>query len=185
MGKKVSNIVTCIIIFIAILTIQFVRIDIVSARVHSGGGWRSSSGITIGLFPAYVASGKMGNAFAAGVDLSYFHKIHAPVYFWISPGAKIYTKTDDTGLIPYVEAGLSALMLSVGAGYGRGFLSSNIPVNSINIFAAINIPIWVPKKGRLLYGSVYYRPVFAIKQEDFPVSHETGIMIKWLFEIKR
>ncbi len=153
----------------------------VCAIVPPPGGWGTKSGLTLGPSVAWVGGKEMDNAFAPGLELTYFHKINTPLFAWISPGARLWIADGGTGVIPYIEAGLSFLFFNAGVGYGMGFRSKNVPSHSINAFFGVAIPIWTPKKGRLFYIEPYYRPTWNISDKDAAAGHELGMMFKWLF----
>ena len=146
-------------------------------------GWKPDSGINLGVTGAWVGAGEMGNAGSAGAELTYFHRINAPLYYWLSAGARVWTDGDETGVIPYVETGLSMLYFNLGAGYGPGLASAEIPSHTVNLFVGIAVPIWAPRRGRLFFVEPYYRPAWDVSGGSAPASHEVGLMLKWLFTI--
>ncbi len=145
------------------------------------GGWGTTRGLTIGPSMAWVGGKEMENTFAPGLELTYFHRINTPLFAWISPGARLWIADGGTGVIPYIEAGLSFLFFNAGVGYGMGFLTPNVPAHSVHGFFGVAIPIWTPKKGHLLYVEPYYRPTWNVSTGDDTAGHELGMMIKWLF----
>lgn len=148
------------------------------------GGWAPSNGISMGISGAYVNGGRINNGFCPALDFTFFQKIHRPIFWWGSLGTRFWLSQKGNGIIPYVETGLSIMILNIGVGYGPGAGSSWVPKHSIHMFTGINIPVYVPKKGRLFYVEPYYRPTFPINEDQFPTAHEVGVMVKWLFSIR-
>ena len=62
----------------------------VCAGAPPPGGWGTTRGLTIGPSVAWVGGKEMENAFAPGLDLTYFHRINTPLFVWISPGARLW-----------------------------------------------------------------------------------------------
>ena len=123
----------------------------------------------------------MDHAVGYGPELTYFHRLKPPLYGWAGGGARFWTSQNDTGVLPYVETGMSFLIGTLGMGYAPGFLSDDVPDHSLHLFVGINVPLWRPKRGRLLYAMPYYRPVFPVGDSQFPIAHELGVLIKWSF----
>jgi len=146
------------------------------------GGWGAIRGINLGTSAAWVGGGRLENAFAPGLDLTFFQRIHTPLFFWVSTGARIWTAGGDTGVIPYVETGLSMMFLTAGVGTGAGFGAENtVPTWSVHLMLGVPIPVWAPIMGHLLFIEPYYRPTFNVSHDSFPTSHEVGILLKWFF----
>ncbi len=161
-------------------TVLLVALE-VCAGAPPPGGWGTTRGLTIGPSVAWVGGKEMENAFAPGLDLTYFHRINTPLFAWISPGARLWIVDGETGVIPYIEAGLGFLFFNAGVGYGMGFDPKTVPAHSVHGFFGVAIPIWTPKKGYLFYVEPYYRPTWDVSDNDGAVGHELGMMIKWLF----
>ena len=147
------------------------------------GGWGTINGVNLGVTGAWVGKGELKHAVSPGLDLTYFHRIHTPLYYWISTGARVWTTCCRTGVIPYLETGLSFLVFNLGVGYGPGLASEYIPRHSVNILISIAAPVWTHKRGRLFYLEPYYRPTWDVSGDDSPAAHEVGLMLKWLFMI--
>jgi hypothetical protein len=145
------------------------------------GGWGPIGGVTAGASLSWVGGGDLGDAFGPGLELTYAHKLNTPLFFWVSGGVKLWTGQGEAGVIPYVETGLSFLILVVGAGYGPGLASDLAPAHGVNAFVGLAVPVWTPSKGHLLYLEPYYRPIWDVSPGGAPVSHEVGLMIKWFF----
>ena len=143
-----------------------------------------ANGITVGPSAGWVEGGPIDNGLAAGVDLTYFHKIKTPVFFWISGGARMWKDKEVSRFMPYAESGIGLLFLNVGAGWGLGVNGPAAPWHAINLFVGINVPIWIPAKGHLLYFEPYYRPTWKVSQKgdgDGGAIHEVGALLKWCF----
>jgi len=146
-------------------------------------GWVPENGLTFGPSIAAVRAPRLGWATAPGAELTYFHRIHTPLYFWLSAGARLFADADGVSGFPYAETGLSLLFLDLGIGYGRGIGDERAPRDTIHGFIGLAIPVFTPGRGNLLYVEPYYRPVGALTPERFAV-HEFGLMLKWLWMLR-
>lgn len=142
------------------------------------GGWKPGAGLTLGAGSAYVHGGVMERAFSPSVALSLFRKIKSPFNFWASAGGKLVTASE-TVFLPFVETGINILIFNVGAGYALG-VPDAMGIHHLNLFLGVSIPVYIPKRGRVLYAQLYYRPILTLPASDFPASHEMGLMLKWL-----
>lgn len=147
------------------------------------GPWTPSNGLTLGPSAAWVGGGELGNAFSVGGELTYYHVINTPLALWISGGARLWTDGDQTPVLPYGEAGLSFMLLVVGAGYSAGLGSDQVPSHAVQGFVGLAIPLWFPVPGQFMYIEPYYRPAWDVAGEDHPASHELGLMLKWFFDL--
>jgi hypothetical protein len=141
------------------------------------------SGITVGPSAGWVGGGPVDSGLAAGLDLTYFHKIKPPLFFWISGGARLWKEGEVSLVMPYAETGLGLLLINVGAGWCVGMNGDGSPWHAINLFVGLNAPIWSPAKGHLLYLEPYYRPTWNVSDEGGGASHEVGALLKWCFGI--
>ncbi|MBN2344114.1 MAG: hypothetical protein JXX29_13545 [Deltaproteobacteria bacterium] len=141
------------------------------------GGWKPGNGITFGGGAAYLHGGEFSHAFLPSVELSYFHKLKSPLMWWLSGGGK-FVIANETVAIPFWETGLNMLMANLGVGYGVG-LPDTMGTHHINLFVGLSAPVYIPRRGRLLYLQLYYRPIWSLSTEH-PTSHEMGVMLKWL-----
>jgi hypothetical protein len=146
-------------------------------------GWDPRDGLTFGPSIAAVRAPRLGWATAPGAELTYFHRINTPLYFWLSAGARLFADPDRVSGLPYAETGLSFLILDIGFGYGRGIGDGRAPRDTIHGFIGLAIPIFMPGPGNLLFVEPYYRPIGALTPERFAV-HEFGLMIKWLWMLR-
>ena len=170
------NLGFCLIVFGAVLF--FVK---PAGADVSAADWGPVNGISIGPSAGWVGGNSIYNSFATGVEISYYHQITFPLYFWASLGARIWMSEEQMPILPYVETGLSVLLISAGAGYSTGLSKDNEMVHYINAFVGINVPIWSPAKRHLIYFLPYYRPTWNVSSDNAHVSHEIGGFIKWIF----
>jgi len=146
-----------------------------------GGGYDAVSGVNAGLSTGY-AGGAFPHAFAGAVELTWWRRVRLPIFLWVSTGGRVWTDLDDTALIPYAEAGLSLLYLSLGAGFGTGFLADAAPRYGVHLYAGLAIPLWHAAHGVLLYAAPYYRPTWDVATDEHPVFHEAGLSLKVLIQ---
>lgn len=157
-----------------------------SARLDVGPeDWGPVNGIAIGPSAGWVDEKDFGNSFAAGLDFAYYHQITFPLYFWASTGVRMWLNDQQTPVFPYIETGLSVLLISAGAGYALGLNRKGDAVHYVNAFVAVNIPIWSPAKRHLFYISPYYRPTWDVSSDRGNVSSEIGGLIKWTFGFRK
>ncbi len=143
--------------------------------------WGPRNGITLGPSVGWITGDPVENGVSTGIDLSYFHRITLPLFFWVSGGARVWIDKPNLPVLPYVETGLSILILSVGAGWNMGLNSGNNPWHGINMFVGLNAPIGSPAKGHSFYVTPYYRPTWDVSSDDGTVTHEIGALVKWCF----
>ncbi|MCP4603353.1 MAG: hypothetical protein GY847_23030 [Proteobacteria bacterium] len=141
--------------------------------------WGPRNGFTVGPSAAWVHGDPIDNGVATGLDISYFHRIAFPLYFWVSVGTRAWIDNGNIPILPYAETGLSVLVLNTGIGYAAGFNTDNSPTHNINIFVGLNAPIWSPAKGQLFYFEPYYRPTWNLSDSNRTVIHEVGGIVKW------
>jgi hypothetical protein len=139
------------------------------------------SGVNLGLSTGY-AGGAFPHAFAGSLELSYWHLVHRPVFCWASVAGRVWTDLEATALIPSAEAGLSILFVSLGAGWGPGFLADEAPGHGVHLYAGLMIPLWHAAHGVLLYAAPYYRPTWDVARDGHPVFHEAGLGLKLLIQ---
>jgi hypothetical protein len=147
------------------------------------GPWDPRHGLTLGPSLAWVGGGELGDAFSAGVELSYYHVVHTPLALWISAGARLWTNGDETPVLPYGEVGIALLVVVAGAGYSAGLGSDAAPAHAVHGFFGLALPLWTPKNGHLLYLEPYYRPCWDVSGAGQPPRHELGVMLKWFFAL--
>lgn len=142
------------------------------------GGWKAGNGLSLGISLAYVYGGGMTHAFAPGLEMSFFKKIRSPITWWGTVGGKMMI-ADNTIANPFVETGINLLVFNIGMGYVLG-IPSTFGRHHMNLFFGCSLPVYTPKRGRLLYIQFYYRPILTFPPSQYPLSHEMGIMFKWL-----
>ncbi len=146
-------------------------------------GWHPENGLSFGPTMGAVRAQRLGWAAAPGAELTYFHRLHTPLYFWFSAGARLFADRDGVAGLPYAEAGLSLLFLNLGFGYGRGVGDDRAPRDTLHGFVGLAIPLYTPRRGHLLYVEPYYRPGGALTPERFAF-YELGVMVKWLWMLR-
>ncbi len=150
--------------------------------------WGPTNGISLGPFAGWVGGNTDGNTVesgvATGLDFTYFHKIVFPLYFFASTGARIWIEDGEVPVIPYVEAGLSVLLISTGVGYGIMLNSKDRLGHTLHLFIGVSIPLWSPSKYQLFYVEPYYKPTWDLSSDDRALSHEVGGLIKWSLGFK-
>lgn len=146
-----------------------------------GGGYDGVSGANLGFSTGYVGGG-FPHAFAGSLDLTWWRRVHLPLFFWASAGGRVWTDLDATALIPYAEVGLSFLYLDLGAGYGPGFLSDQASAHGVHLYVGLALPLWHASHGVLLFAAPYYRPTWDVAAGDHPVFHEAGLALKLLIQ---
>jgi len=146
-------------------------------------GWHPEDGLTFGPSIGAVRAPHLGWAAAPGAELTYFHRLHTPLYLWISAGARLFADRDGVAGLPYAEIGLSFLVFNLGVGYGRGIGDDRAPRDTIHGFVGVAIPLYTPRRGNILYIEPYYRPTGALTPDTYPV-HEFGAMLKWLWMLR-
>ena len=146
-------------------------------------GWHPEDGLSFGPSMDAVHAPRLGWAAAPGAELTYFHRLHTPLYFWLSAGARLFADRDGVAGLPYAETGLSFLVLNLGLGYGRGIGDDRVPQDTLHGFVGLAIPLYTPRRGHILYVEPYYRPTGALTPERFAV-HEFGVMLKWLWMLR-
>jgi len=147
------------------------------------GGWGANTGLSTGSSFAWMGGKNTKNTFAPGADITYALRLNTPLFWWISAGTRLcWTNKNTPQILPYAETGFSFLFFNLGAGYAPGF-SNNVPKHSIHGFAGLAIPIWAPQKGHLLFVEPYWRPTFDVTVNEYPITHELGVLIKWFFMI--
>ena len=147
------------------------------------GGWDPANGLTFGPSMGAVSAPHLGWAAAPGAELTYFHRINTPLYFWISAGARLFADREGIACLPYAETGLAILFFDLGIGYGRGIGDARAPRDALHGFVGLAIPLFSPGRGDLLYVEPYYRPTSALSPERSAI-HEFGVMLKWLWMLK-
>jgi hypothetical protein len=146
-----------------------------------GGGYDGVSGVNLGCSTGYVGGG-FPHAFAGSLELTWWRRVHLPIFFWASAGGRVWTDLEIAALIPYAEIGLSVLYLDLGAGYGPGLLAEEAPDHGVHLYAGLAIPLWHASHGVLLYAAPYYRPTWDVADGDHPVFHEAGLALKLLIQ---
>lgn len=146
-----------------------------------GGGHDAVGGVNAGFATGY-AGGAFPHAFAGSVEVTWWHRVRLPVFCWASAGGRVWTDTDTTALIPYAEAGLSLLALSVGAGYGPGLLAGEAPAHGVHLYLGLAVPLWSAAHGVLLYAAPYYRPTWDVAAGGHPLFHEAGLGLRLLIQ---
>jgi len=165
--------------FLLVLTVLFCSFSS-TARATDWEGLGPKSGITLGPSAGWVDGGPVESGFATGLDLTYFHEVKTPVFFWISGGARLWKDSGTSLVIPYAEAGVGLLLVNVGAGWNMGLNGDGDPWHAVNLFVGFNAPLWTPAKGHLLYIEPYYRPQWIVSGGR-GASHEVGALLKWCF----
>ena len=112
--------------------------------------------------------------FMGGLDVTY-----APIVpFWISAGIRSPMAPESTGVMPYVEIG-GWWVVSLGVGYSVGF-GRRLALHNVNGFMRGLIPL-AEVGDTLLFLEPYYRPNIGFHGDHIEVSHELGILVKYLF----
>jgi len=148
------------------------------------GGWNPDLGLTFGGGGAWSFSPVLKHGFVPSLEASFFKRIRRPLSFWSSLLLRVPIAEGGTGFIPGVEAGLNLMFFNIGAGYGVG-IGDNLADHQMNIFVGAGLPLYTRKKNRLFYMQVYYRPIFNFAQGEMFVSHELGILFKWMIMFTR
>jgi hypothetical protein len=147
------------------------------------GGWRPDTGITFGGAAAYTHAGYFQNAFTPSLEFSFFNKLNIPLFAWGTLGVKPIISKQDSAISPYLETGLTLLLFNLGLGWGPSF-SEKYLGHQLNLFLGAGIPLRMPKRGRVLYVSPFYRPMLYFYDKTY-FGHEVGIMLKWMIVLKR
>ncbi len=163
-------------IAVIILASATVCADDLKAEKTSRG---PKNGITLGPSMGWVGGEPIESGISTGLDISYFHRIVFPLYFWVSGGARAWIDNGEMPILPYVETGFGVVVLNAGVGYGPGVNTGSEISHNINIFVGLNAPIWSPKKGQMFYVEPYYRPTWNLLEGGNTISHEIGGTIKW------
>lgn len=146
------------------------------------GGWTPGPGMTVGGSAAYVHGGPFSHAFASGLEVSLFQKLQSPFSFWVTGGGKVIA-ADRAVAMPYVELGINMFLFNLGVGYGVG-LPGTIGRHHLNGFVGTAVPLYFRDRNRLFFLELYYRPMLSFPLADYGVSHELGLMFKWLFKFR-
>ncbi|MDJ0765418.1 MAG: hypothetical protein QNJ97_20725 [Myxococcota bacterium] len=136
-------------------------------------------GITLGPSAGWITGEEIDSGATTGVDLTYFHKIRFPLYFWGSAGARVWVWDQTVPVLPYVETGLSLLLASVGVGYALGLHHPSGAIHHVSLITGLNAPLWSPKKRHLFYLQAYYRPTWDVSHMPGSPVHEIGGYLKW------
>lgn len=168
---------------IALLCAVVLCADASFAGAPPPAGWHPDDALAFGPSIGAVLAPDLGWAVAPGAELTYSHRLHTPLYFWLSAGARLFADSEDVSCFPYAEAGLSFLVFTVGLGYGHGFGDDRAPRDELHGFVGVSIPLYTPRRGRLLFVEPYYRPTGALTPARYAV-HELGAMLKWLWMLR-
>ena len=88
--------------------------------------------------------------------------------------------SQQTAVAPFLELGLNLLMINMGMGYGIG-MPNTYGRQQFNGFIGVSAPIFSKRRGRLFYLQAYYRPIFSVPISSYGISHEMGLMFKWMW----
>jgi hypothetical protein len=146
------------------------------------GGWSFDKGITAGIGTAYMHDQTTSHNFVPSFDATFFKRIKRHLSFWSSLGIRVPVSRNSAVVIPYFETGFNMIIFNLGAGYGP--VINNTVAQQINIFTGIAVPLKPMQKNRVIFAHIYYRPGFNFGNGEFWMSHEVGILFKWLLIFK-
>jgi hypothetical protein len=149
------------------------------------GGWDRGGGFTLGPAFGWAGGGAPDQAFATGLELTYFHELRNPLFAWISLGGRFWVNGHETSSLPYAEAGLTFVLLNVGGGYAPRFVAGGPTAHTAHLFVGVSIPIFSPARGQFFYIEPYYRPAWQVSGGDAGPLHEVGLMLKWFWALDR